>query len=341
MSNNDLKNKLAEINVLVEPAINQLLAQDLEQYTAEVARYQCGVGGKRIRPALVILSGQVFGGRAEDLIYPAASVEILHNATLIIDDIIDHSEFRRNEPTCWSKFGQSIAECASFMYLSSVFSGINLSDSRQKLIDLYSSTLKVIIDGEIKDILFERSGRENDNFVTTHRYREISKDDYFKMIGQKTAELLQTCCKAGAIISNANEEQTAIIGGFGFNLGMAFQIRDDILDVFGDEKEFGKKIGKDIIEKKMGNIIILSAIDKLEQWDRDMICNILTSSKEVSDEDVATVTALVEKTGARQEAEDTANSFIQKAFDALEKLPKNEYNETLKEIAKYIVDRKN
>jgi len=339
MSNVDLKQKLSDINNLVDPVIKELLTKDVEQFTTEIALYQCGVGGKRIRPALVIISGQIFGGNTNDLVYPAATAEILHNATLIVDDIIDHSEFRRNEPTCWNKFGKSIAECSSFMYLASVFSGLTGVNNGLKLIDLYCKTLKIIIDGEIKDILFERSGREDEDFVTTHRYHEISKDDYFKMIGQKTAILLQACCQAGAICANATDEQSDIIGSFGYDLGMAFQIRDDILDIFGNEKDFGKQIGKDIIEKKMGNFVILSAVEKLHHPDKDTIRNIFANEHEVSAEDVPTITSLINKTNARAEAQGIADGFIENAYQELAKLPQNEHTESLMDIANYIIDR--
>jgi len=339
MQNTNLKEKLVEINELVEPVIRQLLTHGVEEHNADAVFYQCRVGGKRIRPALVVLSGLLFGAKESDLLRPAASIEILHNSTLIVDDIIDHSEFRRDQPTCWHKFGKSIAECTSFIYIASIFEGINHSNNSPKLIDLYSQTIKTIIDGEVKDILFERSGREDEDFVVENRYKTISKEDYLVMISQKTAVLLQACCKAGAIVANTNDEQIEIIGDFGYNLGIAFQIRDDILDIFGDEKEFGKKIGKDIIEKKMGNYVILSALERLESDDRNIINQLLENSKEISDEDIATITFLINKTNAKQVALDTANSYVQKALSALEKLPKNEYNDTLSEVADYVVGR--
>jgi geranylgeranyl diphosphate synthase type I len=339
MSKIDLKEKLAQINELVEPAITELLIKDVEQNNIPAILHQCEAGGKRIRPALIALSGQLFGADIHDLVYPAAAAEILHNATLIIDDIIDHSEFRRNEPTCWNKYGQSMAECASMDYLASVFEGVNRANNSSRLVNLYSKTLKIIVDGEIKDILFERSGRDNEQFVVDNRYKTITKDDYLSMIGQKTAILLQMCCTTGAICANATEEQIATISEYGWNLGMAFQIRDDILDIFGDEKSFGKKIGKDIIEKKMGNFVILSAIEQLESDDKMLILNLLEGTNEVTDEDVKIVTALIEKTNAKKTADDLAVFYIQKAFDDLSKLPQNEFNETLVEIANYIVNR--
>jgi geranylgeranyl diphosphate synthase type I len=339
MQDTSLKEKLLEISNAVEPVIKSLLTKDVESSNADVVFYQCGVGGKRIRPSLVVLSGQVFGAEMEGLLYPAASVEILHNSTLIIDDIIDHSDFRRDQPTTWKKYGKSIAECAAFDYLAAVFAGISNVNNGSKLIDLYSKTLKVIIDGEIKDILFERSGREDEDFVVNHRYKTISKDDYFKMISQKTAVLLQACCKAGAIYANASDGQVEQMGDFGYNLGIAFQIRDDILDIFADEKEFGKKIGKDIIEKKMGNYVILSAVEQLGPEDEKVISELLSSPKDITDDDIKMVTDLISKTDAKQEAERAADHYIQNALRALGRLPQNEYSEKLAELAKYIVDR--
>lgn len=339
MQNTNLKETLNEISEQVEPVIKQLLTQGVEEHNADAVFYQCRVGGKRIRPALVVISGLLFGANESDLLAPAASIEILHNSTLIIDDIIDHSEFRRDQPTCWHKFGKSIAECTSFVYIASIYEGINHSNNSSKLIDLYSRTIKTIIDGEIKDILFERSGREEEDFVVENRYKTITKEDYLVMISQKTAVLLQACCKAGALVADASDEQIETIGDFGYNLGIAFQIRDDILDIFGDEKEFGKKIGKDIIEKKMGNYVILSALEELEGDDKNTVNQLLEGSKEISDEDVVMITSLISKTDAKQVALDTADSYIQKALSALSQLPQNEYNGKLSEIADYVVGR--
>jgi geranylgeranyl diphosphate synthase type I len=263
----------------------------------------------------------------------------LHNSTLIIDDIIDHSDFRRDQPTTWKKYGQSIAECLAFDYLAAVFAGLNHINNSDKLIDLYSKTLKTIIDGEIKDILFERSGRDDEDYVVINRYETITKDDYFKMISQKTAVLLQACCKAGAIYANASDSEIEQMGEFGYNLGVAFQIRDDILDIFADEKEFGKKVGKDIVEKKMGNYIILSAVEQLGPEDEKTINELLSGSKDITDEDIQTVTDLIAKTDAKQEAERTAEFYIQKALEALGRMPQNEFNEKLAELANFIVKR--
>ncbi|NTW61519.1 polyprenyl synthetase family protein, partial [Candidatus Saccharibacteria bacterium] len=124
MSEIDIKEVLTKISNQVDPIIERLLKNNIEGSSVEMALYQCGVGGKRIRPALLILTGQAFGAKIKDLLYPSASIEILHNLTLIIDDIIDHSEFRRDKPTVWKKYGKSIAMCDSLFYGAAVFEGL-------------------------------------------------------------------------------------------------------------------------------------------------------------------------------------------------------------------------
>jgi geranylgeranyl diphosphate synthase, type I len=340
MSSISLQNKITELSELMSPVINELLTKDVETRNVEVMLYQCTITGKMIRPTLVVVSGQLFGASLGDLMYPAAAAEIFHNATLIIDDIIDHSEFRRDQPTCWKKYGKSVTVCVALSYLSSVFTGINRVKNGRKLVDLYGKTTKTVVDGEVKDVLFERSGRGDEDFVTKNRYRHVTTGDYFEMIDQKTASLLKMCCEAGAICAEASDEQIKKIGDFGFNLGMAFQIRDDILDIFGDEKVLGKKIGKDIIEKKMGNFVILSAIDQLSFEDKTKLCELLECEREITDDDIVLATNLIEKTNARQSAEEVAGDYTKKAYESLNKLPQNEHSDTLRELARYIVDRK-
>lgn len=335
----NLQETLSSIRDLVDPVIRQILTNGIEPKNTELFLYQNETGGKRMRPALVIMCGQLFGGNLDDLLYPAASIEVLHNATLILDDIIDRSEFRRGIPTSWKKYGVSFAQCTTFTYLASVFGGLaNLKNGR-RLIELYSTTLKIIVDGEIKDILFERSGREDEDYAVANRYEYISKDDYFEMVGQKTASLLRACCEAGAIIAGATDEQVKAIGDFGFNLGMAFQIRDDLLDIFGDEKDFGKQIGKDIIEKKMGNYLILSAIEKLTPTDKTVIIELLESPSEITKDQVTNVTNLISQTDARLDAEADGDLYIKKALESLDRLPQNESADSLRQLALHVINR--
>jgi len=335
----NLQETLSSIRDSVEPVIRQILTDGVESKNTELILYQNGTGGKRIRPALVVLCGQLFGGNLDDLLFPAASIEVLHKSTLILDDIIDRSEFRGGKLTAWKKYGTSFAQCTTFTYLASVFGGLANVKNGSRLADLYSKTLKIIVDGEIKDILFERSGREDEGYAADNRYEFISKDDYFEMVGQKTASLLKACCQAGAISSGADNMQIQTIGDFGYNLGVAFQIRDDLLDIFGNEKDFGKQIGKDIIEKKMGNFVILSALEKLGSEKKAVIIDSLEGSNEITEDQVAKITNLIIQTNAKSDAEEAEDSYIQKALKSLEKLPQNENTESLRQLALYVVAR--
>lgn len=330
---------LSSIRNSVEPVIRQILTDGVEAKNTDLVLYQNETGGKRIRPALVVLCGQLFGGNLDDLLLPAASIEVLHKSTLILDDIIDRSEFRGGESTTWKKYGTSFAQCTTFTYLASVFGGLANAKNSSRLADLFSKTLKTIVDGEIKDILFERSGREDEGYAAENRYESISKDDYFEMVGQKTASLLKACCQAGAISAGADDLQIQTIGDFGYNLGVAFQIRDDILDIFGDEKEFGKQIGKDIIEKKMGNFVILSALEKLDSGDKQVIIDLLEGGEVITDEKLAEITVLLTKSGAKTEAEEVEDFYIQKALESLKKLPQNDNTESLRQLAMHIITR--
>ena len=340
MNEEVLKQKLIEIGQKVDPYINELLTSGVDSQTADMVIYQCQMGGKRVRPALLTLCGNIFGADENELMYASAAIEILHNSTLITDDIIDHSEFRRNKPTCWKKYGRSMAECMVLDYVPAIFEGLAKMKNSEELIKLYSKTLKTIVDGEIKDILFERSGRNDEPYIVTNRYQSISMDDYRTMVSQKTAVLLQACCEAGAIIANANAGQRNSLSQYGFNIGMAFQIQDDILDIFADEKEFGKKVGKDIIEKKLGNFVILSAIEEMPDGDRDYVLSILNSSEEATDEVVSHVINLINKTNAKEKAQAAADNYIQSALSILDSLPQNESTKYLADLAKYIIERK-
>ncbi len=335
----NLKQALINTNQQLEPYLRELLSDSLDPSTAEQAVYQCAIGGKRIRPFLVITVGQLLGAKLDELFYPATAIEILHNSTLLADDIIDHSVVRRNQPTCWQKYGQSFAECQVLNYVASMSLGLTKSKHHLALSRLYSQTLKVVVEGEIKDILFERSGREDEPYAVTNRYSDITKDDYFLMISQKTASLIEACCRAGAIVAEASDKQIAKVADYGRNIGLAFQIQDDILDIFADEQEFGKKIGKDIIEKKQGNIVILEALAELPTQAKQVVLKALNSSVEMTDAKVAEIIKLINQTTAKKKAQDLASQHIKLAKQALKTLPDNEFRQLLLTLADFIVAR--
>jgi geranylgeranyl diphosphate synthase type I len=326
------------ITKTIDPVIEELLDFYVDKKFRKIVKYQILTGGKRIRPALIITCCKLLDGRIKDATYPAAGLEILHNYSLIIDDIIDNSNLRRRKPTLWAKFGRTIAQCISVDYTAAAFQAANRSKEPVKISELFAKTMKIVVGGEILDILFERTGREGEPYIVKNRYQKIGEKDYFEMISKKTATLFQTCCQVGGICAKAKERQIEALSNYGFNLGIAFQIKDDILDIFGKERAFGKKIGKDVKERKGGNIVILFALKKLNLANKKKLQKILRKRR-INKNDIEEVINLIKKTDAYQKAYQLGKNFIGEAKKNLLLLPQNKWNNILREIADFVMER--
>jgi len=334
-----LKNTLDQFCDKVNPVIEEVLVSEIKGKFQNIIKYQITTGGKRLRPALAIISCRLVRGRLNNVIYPAAGLEILHNYTLIVDDIIDHGELRRNKPTTWVKYGTSIAECTGTAYASSVFQSAIHSPDPSRVSTIFSETLKKIMaDGEINDILFERFGREDEPYIVKHRPKAISQKQYIEMISKKTASLFEACCEIGGVCALATKREVQNLKDFGLNFGLAFQIRDDILDIFGDVEKFGKQIGKDIEERKGGNIVLLLASEELNNIEKQKIVSIM-KQKKLNQKEVKQIIELISKTKARERALKLGEKYTQKAKDSLKNLPKNKWNKTLSNLADFAIKR--
>ncbi len=336
---NNIKLILEKTAKRVDPIILKILCSSVFKNHHSVIKHQIEIGGKRLRPILTLLSCRMMGGKTKDALYPAAALEILHNYTLIVDDIIDHSDLRRGRPTVRKKYGVSLANIISMNYAASIFYPLAGVENKERIIRILATTLKTITSGQILDILFEQGGRDNEKYIVKNRYHRISLNDYFGMIGKKTASLTSACAEIGGICANASDKEIKILKNFGYNLGMAFQIQDDILDIFGDEKKFGKKIGKDIEERKLGNIVILLAMDEFSLKNKKQFLSILRKRK-ISNKDIKEGIGLIKKTNAQSRAYKLEINYVKKAKQSLARLPKNKWNDILSELTDYLVERK-
>lgn len=334
----NIKIILGKITEAIEPVIEEILNLDADKKYKDIIDYQNLVGGKRLRPVLAILSCLALGGKIKDVLYPAAGLEILHNYTLIVDDIIDKGALRRGKPTVWKKFGKSIAQCVAIDYSAAVFQAANRSKAPEKISEIFAKTEKTIAEGEILDILFEQKGREKEQYINKNRYKDVDINDYFEMISKKTAVLFGASCETGGVCANANQKQIIALKDYGFNLGLVFQIGDDILDILGDENKFGKKIGKDIEERKGGNIVIYFASQEFSQKEKKEFWQILRKDK-ISKKDINKATRLIKNTKAKEKAISYGEKFMNKAKENLKLLPQNKYNLLLKEIADSLIKR--
>ncbi len=323
---------------LVEPKIKKTLAQDVSRETAKLLEYPISTGGKRLRPGMAILSCLSLGGKLNDVLSPAAGLEILHNYTLIVDDTIDHGLIRRGQPTIQKKYGPSISECLTIDYTASIFQSIAQHSKFSIISELFARALKIIFEGEILDILFEQNTRINEPYIKAHQFKNITKAQYLKMIRQKTASLFQISCQIGGICANAPKNQLKYLEDYGLNLGLAFQIRDDILDIFGNLKKFGKKVGKDIEEGKGGNIVILLANQELSKVNQKILADIL-KKKDTNNQDIKKAIQIIKTTSAQDNAQKLAQKYANRAQKSLKKLPQNKWTEILFNLTNFIVER--
>ena len=329
---------LAQCQEKSDPILIEELIENTSKKFHPLIKHQIETGGKRIRPSLAIACCHLLGGKTSDVLRPACGLELLHTYSLIVDDIIDNGLFRRNKPTTWAKYGKSIGECIAIFYAASIFQTANTSLKPIEVSALFSKTLKTLIEGEILDILFEREGRREEPYIVEKRPKNISFKQYLEMVAQKTGCLLLACCELGGIMANAKPKEINALREYGINLGVAFQMQDDILDMFGDEKSFGKKIGKDIEERKGGNLVLMMAFKKLSARDKAKIISMMKQEKLI-EADKKEVMSLINKTNAKEKSILMARSYAEQAKKALKKLPQNHWNELLSDFVDFVVER--
>ncbi|MBR1436613.1 MAG: polyprenyl synthetase family protein [Bacteroidales bacterium] len=228
----------------IDAAISQLFStlkfSETPANLYDPLRYMISIGGKRIRPKLCLTTYSLYKDTFDEtVLQPAAGLEIFHSFTLIHDDIMDRSPLRRGVPTVWTKWGEDGAILSgdvmcidSYKRMAKAPAGV-----LEKVLDLFSTTASEVCDGQQLDMDFEK-------------VKEVSMTDYMKMIGLKTGVLIACSAKMGALIAGASEDICDALYNYGYSLGLAFQVADDYLDAFGDEKVFGKPIGGDIINQK-------------------------------------------------------------------------------------------
>lgn len=334
----NLEDFFKKTSQLVDPKIKEVLNLYVDKKTQALVNYQIETGGKRLRPALAMASCLACGGKINDVLYSAVGLEILHNYTLIIDDIIDNSVTRRGQLTTWVKFGKSIAEFIAMNYSATIFQTANRSKESNKISELFAKVTKIVTDGQILDILFEQSGREDEKYVAMNRYKKITDQNYFEMISKKTAVLIEASCEVGGISARVEKSQMEALKNYGFNLGIAFQVQDDILDIFGSIKKLGKEIGHDIKGKKLSNIIILYALKELPLTEKKKVLNIF-KKMEITEKNVRKIIQIVNKTKAKEKACLLEEKYIQKAKQSLKQLPQNKWSNILNDIADFVIER--
>jgi geranylgeranyl pyrophosphate synthase len=296
-------------------------AQTEHEWLTEVLQYLISSGGKRIRPALVLLASRFHPADEDKVIALAAAVEMLHTATLVHDDLIDGALLRRGLPTlngAWSPGATVLIGD----YLFSLAASLASETQNARVVTIFSRALAVICEGELHQLFNGRGTLP-------------TMDDYYQRIFSKTASLFAASTETGAVLSSVSEEEVRGLRDYGHNLGMAFQIIDDVLDFVGDEENMGKPVGSDLRQ----GIVTLPTLHFLSSGsDPDVVVQVLNGTRLDELAARAAVDA-IRASGAVEPAVAEARRFSRRGQEALEVLPDNQHRQILFSLADFIVER--
>jgi geranylgeranyl diphosphate synthase type II len=301
------------INEEIEKLSSEYSLPPAELY--EPIRYMFAMGGKRIRPLFVLLACDVFNGKKEDALSAALAVELFHNFSLVHDDIMDNAPLRRNQPTVHQKWNASTAILSGDVMLVKAYQLIQKSKMTEALLPVFSEMAVKVCEGQQWDLNYEKA-------------ETISVAQYFEMIGLKTAALIAASMKIGALLGGADDKNAKLMFEFGYNTGMAFQLQDDLLDVYGNEKKFGKQSGGDIIANKKTYLLIkaieLSGINRYKKEELTQWLSIVTKTEKDSAEKINAVKGIYDFVKVKEITEKEILLFHKKAVAALEKVSASE-----------------
>lgn len=314
--------------VLVQEELSQVeeklrdVAQIEYAPLAEVLGHLLDSGGKRLRPALVLFSTKFHPCDPAKALSLAASVEMLHTATLVHDDMIDGSLLRRGNPTLNATWSDAATVLAGD-YLFARASALAAETENVRILSIFARTLMTICDGELRQAFSTGWGLS-------------ARGDYYRRIDSKTASLFAASTEGGGILSEAPEREVQALRDYGYQLGMAFQIADDVLDFVGDERELGKPVGSDLRQ----GVVTLPMLYFLEANPKDKTLSRLLSGEDRSEEGIQAVVALIRDSGAIESSLAEARGFAARAKEALQALPANRYHQAMLDLADYVVERR-
>ena len=271
----------------------------------EPIRYVLSLGGKRIRPVLMLLGYNLYKDHPEDILMPALGLETYHNYTLLHDDLMDNADLRRGHQTVHKKWDANTAILSGDSMLVLAYQRIAQCDAAYlpQVLDLFTETALEIGEGQQYDMDFENRN-------------DVTEDEYIEMIRLKTSVLLACALKIGAILGGASKEDADLLYQFGEEIGLAFQLQDDLLDVYGDPKVFGKAIGGDITSNKK-TYMLINAVNRANAEQRAELMRWIDAKTFNRQEKVATVTRLYDEIGIRQLCEEKINFYFEQARQTL------------------------
>jgi octaprenyl-diphosphate synthase len=310
--------------ILVESEFERQ-ASSIIQVINYLGEYLRESGGKRVRPALLILATYAAGGdgRRESVIRLATVMEMIHTATLVHDDIIDNANVRRNRSSINARFGnQAAVLMGDWLYMTAFQSA--LGERSLEILDILTRLTRKMTEGEIIQ-------------MTTIADLAITEEQYFDILRRKTAYLFEACCEVGAIMGTADVAHLEAMRGFGLALGAAFQLIDDVLDLTGDDEQLGKTAGSDLLEGKLTLPLIL--LLKKEPSLRPRLEKVMLTGAydEITRDEIK---GLLSSHGIIDTVRERANELASSARKSLDVLPQSVYRSCLEDILTFVIERK-
>lgn len=318
-----------ELKDIVNKAILNITFEEGADRLYEPVKYILSVGGKRLRPIMSLMACNIFNDSINNAIVPSIGLEVFHNFTLVHDDIMDRSSLRRGNATVHKKWNenQAILSGDVMAFVANDCIAQAPAGVMPEVFSIYNRVAREVCIGQQLDMDFENTPY-------------VRHDDYLRMVELKTAVLIAGSLRIGALIGGANSTDCDLIYSFGQNLGLAFQVQDDILDTFGDPKVFGKKIGGDIVANKK-TLLLIKAFE-LASGSSLKKLQVLVGEKDADpDKKIEAVKEIYSDLGIQEWAEDLARQFIDRAYISLDSIPVNpSRKEILQKLAADLVGRK-
>ncbi len=312
----------------INAALDKYPFGDQPENLYDPIRYILNLSGKRIRPLLVQLGYFLFKDDVDASLMPSLSVEIFHNFTLMHDDIMDQAPLRRGKPTVHTKWDKNVAILSGDTMFVKAYETLAQIDSKYlpEALRLFNKCSVEVCEGQQLDMDFET--RNN-----------VSVDEYIEMIRLKTAVLLGFSLRLGALIAGADEEQQLLLENFGQKIGIAFQLKDDLLDVFGEQAKVGKQIGGDIIANKK-TFLLINALEKAEGIEAEKLNKWIQAENFDSNEKVKAVSAIYKNLSIPSYTTEEIKSYFTDGFNSLERLSSStDKKAVLKSFTEWLINR--
>lgn len=323
-----MKKELQAFTDLINNEIENLPLHGKPEELYEPIRYILQLGGKRLRPLLALLAYSLYKEEVKDIIKPAVAVEVFHNFTLMHDDIMDQAPLRRGRETVHQKWNNNIAILSGDVMMVKVYELLLEIEPAlsKKVIGAFNKCAAEVCEGQQLDMNFEEIS-------------SVSEDEYLNMVELKTAVLLGFSLKMGAQLGGADEFSCQLLYNFGKNMGIGFQLKDDLLDVYADDTKFGKLLGGDIIANKK-TFLLIKALQEAKGSDKSELENWLQKDHFEPSEKVAAVRAIYDNLNVKKITENRVQEFFSKGLESLQKLKvKDEKKSILNSFANYLINR--